>query len=76
MRYINSKAVCSDCGRKILVMLNSIGTPHQSVASVVCAECLKKKGGVDSNWANENKEEAKDLNAWIEEPYDLSVTKG
>ena len=65
MNVINHKAQCSDCGRKILVFLMSIGTPHQFVNSVVCGECLAKKG-IDKKWAKDNPGEAKELEAWLQ----------
>lgn len=69
MNAIHHKAFCKECGRKILVILLSIGTPHQYVDSVLCAECFSKKGGVDEQWAKDNPVEAKELAEWIKTPY-------
>ena len=66
MTVIHYKAACSDCGRKILVMLTSIGSPHQFVNSVVCGECVVKKG-INKKWAKDNPGEAKELEAWIQD---------
>ncbi len=64
MNVIEHLAECSDCGRKILVFLMSIGTPHQFVNSVICGECLVKKG-IDKQWAEEHPDRAKGLEAWL-----------
>lgn len=66
MNVIEHMGECSDCGRKILVFLTSIGTPHQFVNSVVCGECLAKKG-IDKKWAEEHPDRAGALEAWLPE---------
>ncbi len=66
MEALQHKAECTDCGRRILITLVSIGTPHQWVDHIICAKCLVSKG-IDKEWAKDNPEEAKELEAWIQD---------
>lgn len=76
MNTIQRKAECTECGRKILVFLRSIGSSHQFVDHIICAECLVEKG-IDEKWAKDYPQEAKKLEAWIQgsEPKDLNSAK-
>ena len=64
MNFIHSKNKCPECGRKILVIMTSIGSPHQFVNQVICGECLLEKG-LNEAWVKANPEEAEEIETWI-----------
>ena len=66
MNAVNNLRECSDCGRKILIIQSFYGVPHSEIVSVVCGECLAKKG-VDQEWKRHNRDEALELELWLSE---------
>lgn len=64
IKYLYHKAVCSKCGRKILIEISSIGTAHQMIQNVVCAECV---GEIDENFRKLHPRAADDIERWVKE---------
>lgn len=42
MDSLHSKHFCGVCGREVIIDMGSIGTPHQFILAVTCAECALK----------------------------------
>lgn len=43
MTHYQIQKSCSICGRKIVVDITSIGSPHQNIEAVTCIECVPDK---------------------------------
>lgn len=64
MEVINYFERCSECKREILVGVALFGVSHNAGISVICKECLKKKG-VDKKFKKQNPEMAKEVEEWL-----------
>ena len=62
MKAIHDTMACSKCGRRILVISLSFGTPHQSVNTVICADCLV----IDEAWALAYPDDAQHIRDWLQ----------
>lgn len=65
MDYEYHKLSCKQCGHKILVELTQFGISHVSTITVTCADCVV----IQSDFAIQNPEDAKDIQEWIGEGH-------
>lgn len=64
MEVINYFERCSECKREILVSVGLFGVNHNAGISVICKECIKKKG-IDEKFKKQNPTLAKEIEEWF-----------
>ena len=64
MELVNYFEKCKECGREILVSVALIGVNHNAGLSVICKECIKKKG-VDKKFKKQSPERAEEIEKWL-----------